>query len=99
MNVLIHKRNKPGDGSITFPALQCWNPVTKMATIAAQYSGRRVSCRIKINDLKKKFYFFPDQPMQLVTNYRTEIENAARKLIEKNNFEDDGSIMIKYSDL
>ena len=99
MNVLIHKRNKKVDGSISFPLLQCWNPVTNVATIAAQVSGGRVSCRIKIDDLRKKFHIFPDEPMQSVTNYRAEIENAARKLIEKNDFEDDGSIMINYKDL
>ena len=37
--------------------------------------------------------------MQLVTNYRMEIETAARKLIEKNEFQDDGSIAIEYKDL
>ena len=91
MNVIIHKREKKGDGSISFPPLQCWNPVTKVATIAAQFSGRRVSCRIKMNDLRKKFHIFPDEPMQSVTNHRSEIEN--------NDFEDDGSIMIGYKDL
>ncbi len=99
MYVFIHKRNKTGDGSISFPPLQCWNPVTKVATIAAQFNGERVSCRVKINDLRKKFHIFPDEPMQSITNYRTEIENAARKMIENNNFEDDGSIMISYKDL
>ena len=99
MNVLIHKRSKPGDGCISFPALQCWNPITKVATIAADFSGQRVSCRIKIDDLRKKFHFFPDQPMQLVTNYRAEIETAARHMIEEKNFEEDGSIMIGYGDL
>ena len=37
--------------------------------------------------------------MQSVTNYRVEIENAARKLIDKMDYEDDGSIMINYTDL
>ena len=99
MNVLIHKRNKPDDGIITFPHLQCWNPVTKVATIAAQVSGRRVSCRVKINDLKKKFHISPEDPMHLVTKFRTEIQIAARKLIENDNYETDGSIMIDYTDL
>ncbi len=99
MYVFIHKRNKTGDGSISFPPLQCWNPVTKVATIAAQFNGERVSCRVNIDDLGKKFHTFPDEPMQSITNYRTEIENAARKMIENNNFEDDGSIMISYKDL
>ncbi|MFB3101423.1 MAG: DUF1488 family protein [Gammaproteobacteria bacterium] len=99
MEVLTHKINKTDDGSISFPHLQCWNPVTKVATIAAEVGGRRVSCRIKIDDLRKKFHTFTDEPMQSVTNYRVEIENAARKLIDKMDYEDDGSIMINYTDL
>ena len=99
MNVTIHKTNKTDDGSISFPHLQCWNPVTKVATIAAEVGGRRVSCRIKIDDLRKKFHVCPEEPMQSVTNYRTEIESAARKLIDKMDFEEDGSIMVNYTDL
>ena len=99
MKVPTHKLNKTDDGSISFPHLQCWNPVTKVATIAAEVGGRRVSCRIKIDDLRKKFHIFPDEPMQSVTNYRVEIESAARKLIDKMDYEDDGSIMINYADL
>lgn len=99
MIVTSYKARKSDDENVTFPNLQCWNPVTEVATIAAQYKGRRVSCRVKINDLKKKFRFFPDQPMQLVTKHRGEIEKAARKLIEKNEFEEDGSIKINYRDL
>ena len=99
MNIHSYKSKKEDDGTITFPQLQCWNPLTEMATIAAQYKGRRVSCKVRINDLKKKYHFFPDQPMQLVTNYRHEIETAAKKLIESNEFQDDGSIIIKYKDL
>ncbi len=88
MNVRIQKSNKSDDGSILFPSLQCWNPVTKVATIAAEVGGRRVSCRIKIDDLRKKFHIFPDEPMQSVTTYRMEIESAARKLIDKKKFEE-----------
>jgi len=40
-----------------------------------------------------------DEPMQSVTNYRAEIESAARKMIENKEFEEDGSIMINYEDL
>ena len=99
MITLIHNSNKKDDGNISFPGLQCWNPVTKVATIAATVGGRRVSCRIKLYDLKKKFHIFLDEPMQSVTDHRIEIENAARKLIDQKAFEDDGSIMIGYNDL
>ncbi|MBF8269494.1 MAG: hypothetical protein HW386_1203 [Gammaproteobacteria bacterium] len=99
MNIHSYKPKKGDDGTITFPQLQCWNPLTEVATIAAEYRGKRISCRIKVNDLRKKFHYFPDLPMQLVTIYRAEIEGAAKKLIEKNEFLDDGSIIIKYKDL
>ena len=95
----VHRKKSSNNGIILFPALQCWNPVTNVATIAAEVDGRRVSCRIKIEDLRKKFRFFPDEPMQTVTKYRSEIETAAKKLIDRMKFEDDGSIMIHYNDL
>jgi len=99
MIVTSYKPKNTDDENVTFPNLQCWNPQTEVATIAAQYRGRRVSCRVKIIDLRKKFRFFPDQPMHLVTKYRMEIETAARKLIAKKDFQDDGSILINYRDL
>lgn len=99
MIVTSYKAKKSEDESVTFPKLQCWNPMTETATIAAQYRGRRVSCRVKFKDLKKKFRRSPDQPMQLVTECREEIETAARKLIGKKEFQNDGSILINYQDL
>lgn len=99
MNTYTYKRNKPEDGEIVFPALQCWNPATKVATIVAEVSGKRIACRIRISDLRKKFNIFPDDPMQSVTENRESIENAARRLIENKMFEDDGSILVQYKDL
>ncbi len=99
MNVIIHNRKTPNDGIISFPVLQCWNPMTKVITIAAQVSGKRVSCRISINDLKTKYHVFEDEPMKTVSEHRTEIETAARKLIEDKAFQQDGSIRIRYKDL
>lgn len=99
MIVSSNKSKKSDDETVTFPNLQCWNPMTEIATIAAQYRGRRVSCRVKVSDLKKKFNISPEQPMQLVTDHRMEIETAARKLIEKKKFQGDGSILINYRDL
>ena len=99
MIVTSYKAKKNDDETVTFPNLQCWDPLTEVAIIAAQYRNRRVSCRVKIKDLKKKFRFFPDLPMQVVSKYRLEIETAARKLIDRKEFQDDGSILIKYQDL
>jgi hypothetical protein len=99
MNLSTCRHNITNDGKIEFPALQCWNPVTRVATIAAQVGGKRVSCRIASTVLQKKFDVSPDTSMEAVTEYRLLIETAARKLIEKEAYEKDGSILIKYKDL
>ncbi len=87
------------DGKISFPKQQCWNPLTRVATIAADVDGKRVSCRISAADLQKKFESVPDAPMLVITANRTQIENAARILIQNKAFEADGSIVIGYKDL
>ena len=82
-------------GKITFPMLQCWNPITRVATIAAQVDGKRVSCRISYSALLKKFHATADLPMQAITQNRAVIEIAARKLIESKAYEEDGSLVIQ----
>ena len=99
MNIIVHKQKKPDDGTITFPGLHCWNPETEVATIAAQVSGRRVSCRIAFTDIKTKFQELSETPLKTVARYRKEIENAAKVLIKNKSFEKDGSIKIQYKDL
>lgn len=99
MNTTIHRSKKNGDGSISFPNLQCWNPATETATIAAQNNGERVSCRIEFSVLKKRYKSRAEEPMQLLSRHRVQVENAARKLIENRKFEKDGSVMIGFDDL
>ncbi|NKB37650.1 MAG: DUF1488 family protein [Gammaproteobacteria bacterium] len=95
MNVVIkNKPNKSDKDGVSFPALQCWNPVTEVATIAAEVSGRRVSCRISVTVLRKKFTVSSEDPMQAITENRAQIESAAKRLIENKDFEEDGSIII-----
>lgn len=84
---------------ISFPVLQSWNPMTEIATIAAQVDGRRVLCRISKADLQKRFEAPEDNPMQVLTEHRPVVEDAARKRIEDGDFEKDGSILIRYKDL
>lgn len=84
---------------ILFPILQSWNPMTSHATIVAQVDGKRVLCRIAGADLKKKFNSPASEPMEVVTEHRVELENAARRLIEDNAYETDGSITIHLKDL
>tara|TARA_R110000782_G_scaffold85297_7_gene165871 strand:+ start:104 stop:403 length:300 start_codon:yes stop_codon:yes gene_type:complete len=99
MEAIVHKQKTAGDGRISFPTLHCWNPETEIITIAAQVSGKRVSCRVAHADIKTKFPVLADTPLETVIKYRAEIETAARNLIEKKKYEKDGSIKIDYVDL
>lgn len=90
---------KTDKDSLSFPALHSLNPVTNVATIVAQLKGERILCRVKIDDLRKKYRIFQGDPMQIIKNNRTEIENAAEKLIESRQLKSDGSVMISYKDL
>lgn len=91
-------RSKP-DGKISFPPLECWNPMTMVASIAAQVDGKRVLCKISSSVLQKKFNASKDSPMQSVRKNRPRIEAAARQLIEQKAYEDDGSISIELEHL
>ena len=99
MNLSTCRHNTVEIGKITFPILQCWNPITKVATIAAQVDGKRVSCRISYAALRKKFHASEDFPLQSIVENRPVIEIAARKLIESKSYEQDGSIVIQFKDL
>jgi hypothetical protein len=98
--VLVHKnKKKPGDGTITFPDLQCWNPQTLVATIIAEIDGDRINCRIKVSDMKKAFSIDDENPMKSITQNRKYLEKVSKRLIEQNRFEKDGSIKINSLDL
>jgi plasmid replication initiation protein len=84
---------------ISFPRLECWNDVTQMVTVVAEVDKKRVLCRISIESLRAKFGASDDKHMQSVARHRIDIQEAARKLIERNFYEADGSVLIQTHDL
>ena len=85
--------------SILFPMLECWNPINKTATIAADVDKSRVLCHISLKTLVARFGAKKDQPMRCVAENRNAIRTAAKKIIEKKSYEEDGSIRIRSGDL
>jgi len=83
---------------IVFPKLESWNSLTKMATIAATVDDKRVLCRISQDILRDNFGALEEDPMRSVVEYRTHIQEVAKKLIENENYEEDGSILIRSCD-
>ena len=84
---------------ISFPRLECLNSMTNMATIVADVDKKRVLCRISYESLRAKFGASDDKLLQSITINRTNIQEAAKRLIEQDHFEEDGSILIKSDDL
>jgi len=84
---------------VSFPRLECWNNMTKMATIVADVDKKRVLCRISSESLRIKFGASDDKLMQSVVQHRVEIQDAAKRLIERDDYEEDGSVLIQTADL
>ena len=73
--------------------------MTKVATVAAEVNKKRVLCRISLEILRNKFGASEEEPMRSVALHRTAIQEAARKLIENEVYEEDGSVLIRACDL
>ena len=99
MNGTYYRKSAPDSARISFPSLECWNPVTKMATIAAQVNAERISCRVSMEILQARFNTSSEEPLQAIKENRSAIEAAARKLIENEAYEEDGSILIHDHDI
>ena len=99
MYLTRHKTSNSDETEITFPMLECWNPMTKVASIAAQVDQRRVLCKITMEVLQKKFQASADEPMRAVAENRAVLQAKARILIEAEAFEEDGSILLLSKDL
>ncbi len=99
MQLSRYQTTVSGETVISFPKLECWNAKTKVATVAADVNKRRVLCRIPLDLLRKRFGASADEPMRSVTKHRLTIQAAARKLIENEHFEEDGSVWIGAQDI
>jgi len=84
---------------IAFPILESWNTHSKVATIVATADKKRILCRISMEVLRERFDASEDEPMQSLIEYRADIQEAARKLIESDTYEKDGSILIRSCDI
>jgi hypothetical protein len=84
---------------IVFPLLECWNPQTEVVSIAAQVDKQRVLCRISLQDLENHFGASHGEPLRTVVENRPILERSARRLIEAQAFEPDGSILMHGEDI
>ena len=85
-------------GHISFPLLECWNPLAELALLVAEVDKQRVTCRVSLAVLKENFVVSAEDPMLAVAENRATLQAVARKLIERGAFENDGSILIRSKD-
>ena len=95
MKLTPNRRNERIGGEVSFPMLECWNPLDEVAIIAAEVDKRRVSCRISLTVLREKLLASTQDPMDAVAENRAQLHAIARRLIEDKAFEEDGSIRIR----
>lgn len=99
MQLTSHRTSRPGEEGIHFPKMECWNPVTRVATVAANVDKQRVLCRVSLDALSNRFGASEEPPMGVVARHRLAIQDAARTLIERGAYEEDGSVIIRQQDL
>lgn len=92
-------RTSSETNGIIFPRLESWNGATQTATIAVDVNKRRVLCRITQRTMEDRFGPSDDAPMQVLAQNRFHIQEVARRLIEDDAYEEDGSVIIRFSDL
>nr|VFK07447.1 MAG: Protein of unknown function (DUF1488) [Candidatus Kentron sp. LPFa]VFK24208.1 MAG: Protein of unknown function (DUF1488) [Candidatus Kentron sp. LPFa]VFK61807.1 MAG: Protein of unknown function (DUF1488) [Candidatus Kentron sp. UNK]VFK70001.1 MAG: Protein of unknown function (DUF1488) [Candidatus Kentron sp. UNK] len=99
MHLTRHRTLPSNKTEILFPLLESWNPMTKVATIAAEVNRKRVLCRISIEVLQEKWGASEEEPMRTVEENRAALQTAARKIIKEEAYEEDGSIVIRSEDI
>jgi hypothetical protein len=99
MYMTRHRAPASRGTEISFPKLECWNPLARVAIIAADVNSKRVLCAISVELLQERFLASADEPMKAVIANRALIQAAAQKLIERQAYEEDGSILIRPGDI
>jgi hypothetical protein len=99
MQLTNYKSTAEKGTGISFPKLESWNALSRVATIAATVNKRRVLCRISLQILQDKFGASETEPMRTVAEHRMVIQEAAQNLIEREAFEEDGSVLIQAGDI
>ena len=71
----------------------------KVVWFSAIIDEKSIDCGISIEALADHFGAFYDDPLPAFRSHREQIRDLATKLITERRFEDNGTILIKSSDL
>jgi hypothetical protein len=99
MQTTRYRTSNDTNSGIIFPRLESWNGTTETATIAVDVNKKRVLCRIALRTLVDRYGASDESPMQVIAQHRFQIQEGARRLIEDEAYEEDGSILIRGGDI
>jgi hypothetical protein len=80
MQLTSHRSSASGDTGISFPKLECWNTVIKVAAVTAETNKKRVLCRISLESLRDEFGASEEEPMRLVAQHRKAVQDTLFKV-------------------
>jgi hypothetical protein len=71
----------------------------KIVWFSAIVNDKSVDCGISIDALRDHFGAYYDDPLPAFRTHRERIQTAATKLIMQRRFEDDGTLLVRSTDL
>lgn len=83
---------------MSFPSGEQWDGRRAVVIFQASVSAKYIPCAISLEALQDHFNGDPRQPLETFRQHRPTIENLARKLIQGQRFELDGSVFIRSQD-
>lgn len=99
---LVDTRPRPLGGhmanELTFPAGERWNGSREVAKFTAMLGDKKIRCAVSLEALCDNFDGDTKEPLQCFRDNRANIEAIAAKLIRRQRFEADGSILVRTAD-
>jgi hypothetical protein len=71
----------------------------KIVWFTAIVDEKSIDCGVSIDALRDRFGAYVDDPLPLFRANRAQIEATATKLITQRRFEDDGTVIVRSTDL
>jgi hypothetical protein len=83
---------------ISFPQGKQWNGSREIVEFEAESNGKKIHCAVSLEALCDNFDGDTKEPLQCFLNNRARIESLATKIILRQRFENDGSILVRNAD-
>lgn len=83
---------------VTFPPGERWNGSREIVEFQAEAGGKRIRCALSLEALCDNFDGDTKETLQCFRDSRDKIEVLAAKLIQRQRYEADGSILIRTAD-